>query len=107
MIYGYEELQRLRDVQFCRSTDFGGVSTRTFTEREYFDMLNYIYMMQIEVHNVAEMLNLFEGFNELPARDRVSSRTHTEETKRAHVYNYIVRLQLALFKHFFFSFYNS
>lgn len=65
MIYGYEELQRLRDVQFCRSSDVDGVPTRTYMEKDYLDMLNYIFMMQVEVHNVALMLNLFEGFPEV------------------------------------------
>jgi hypothetical protein len=36
MMYGYEELQRLRDIQFCRATDVAGVSTRTFVEKEVF-----------------------------------------------------------------------
>lgn len=52
---GYEELQRLRDIQFCRATDVAGVSTRTFVEKEYLDMQNYPVMMYAEVANVAEV----------------------------------------------------
>ncbi|KAI6174881.1 hypothetical protein M3Y97_00970600 [Aphelenchoides bicaudatus] len=71
MLYGYEELQRLRDVQFCRATDLGGVSTRTFVEKEFLDMANYVNMMYAEVANVAEMLNLFHGFNDLSNSDKL------------------------------------
>ncbi|KAI6208386.1 Nuclear hormone receptor family member nhr-28 [Aphelenchoides besseyi] len=34
MLLGYEELQRLRDLQFARSSDIAGVSTRTFIEKD-------------------------------------------------------------------------
>lgn len=72
MLYGYEELQRLRDIQFSRATDVAGVSTRTFVEKNFLDMANYPPMMYAEVANVAEMLNLFHGFNDLPGADKVN-----------------------------------
>ncbi|KAI6222027.1 hypothetical protein M3Y95_00941000 [Aphelenchoides besseyi] len=71
MLLGYEELQRLRDLQFARSSDIAGVSTRTFVEKDYLDMSLYVHMMYMEVSHVAEMLNLFHGFTDLPTPDKL------------------------------------
>jgi hypothetical protein len=40
-------------------------------EKECLDMTYYVPMMYAEVNNVAEMLNLFHGFNDLPTGDKL------------------------------------
>ncbi|CAD5211248.1 unnamed protein product [Bursaphelenchus okinawaensis] len=76
MMYAYENLQRVRDITFRRSNDMDGCPFRVYTVTDKLDMGNYYQMTQIELRHIAELLNMFDGYKQLPHEDKVEIFRH-------------------------------
>ncbi|CAD5215605.1 unnamed protein product [Bursaphelenchus xylophilus] len=76
MLLAYENIQRLRDATFNRSKECNGFPCRVYTRIEKLDMYSFYTMTQAELRHIAEFLNMFDGYKELPHEDKVEIFRH-------------------------------